>query len=129
MKDVVFVSTLTLALAVSGAVFAQSTNVTPNAPAPVVAKQQKGNQQSALTIEKLTQDMQKAGFTEVKVLEDAFLIQAKTKDGNPIVMSIGPNGMSALEMAAPSTAGQASTTGQAVPDNKPVTAPAKPAQH
>jgi hypothetical protein len=34
--------------------------------------------QSALTIEKLTQDLQKAGFSEVKVLEDAFLVQAKT---------------------------------------------------
>ena len=128
MKNAVFVSALTLALAVSGAAFAQSTTVTPKPASPVVATPQKANQQSALTIEKLTQDLQKAGFTEVKVLEDAFLIQAKTKDGNPIVMSIGPNGMSALEMAAPS-AGQPSTTGQALPDNKPATAPAKPAQH
>jgi hypothetical protein len=129
VTNAVFVSALTLALAVSGAAFAQSTTVTPNPPSPAAAKQQKTTQQSALTIEKLTQDMQKAGFTEVKVLEDAFLIQAKTKDGNPIVMSIGPNGMSALEAAAPSTASPPSTTGQALPDNKPVTAPAKPAQH
>jgi hypothetical protein len=55
--------------------------------------------QSALTIEKLTQDLQKAGFSEVKVLEDAFLVQAKTKDGNPILMTIGPHGMSGVEFS------------------------------
>jgi hypothetical protein len=87
------------------------------------------------------QDLQKAGFTEVKVLEDAFLVQAKTKDGNPIVMSIGPHGMSALEVSNPSGAGQPQTTaqkpqtaGQAPPStgpapSSPASAPAKPAQH
>jgi Protein of unknown function (DUF1236) len=47
--------------------------------------------------------LQKAGFTEVKVLQDAFLVQAKTKDGNPILMTIGPHGMSALEVSMPKT--------------------------
>jgi hypothetical protein len=48
-------------------------------------------EQPALTIDKLTQDLQKAGFSEVKILQDAFLVQAKTKDGNSILMTIGPN--------------------------------------
>jgi hypothetical protein len=42
--------------------------------------------------------LQKAGFTDVKVLQDSFLVQAKTADGNPILMTIGPHGMSALEV-------------------------------
>jgi hypothetical protein len=36
-------------------------------------------------------------------LQDAFLVQAKTKDGNPILMTIGPNGVSALEVSMPKT--------------------------
>jgi Protein of unknown function (DUF1236) len=102
MHKIAFMSALTLALAVSGTAFAQSstgaTNSAPPAPAP-----QKADQQSALTVQKLTQDLQKAGFTDVKVLEDSFLVQAKTKDGNPILMTIGPHGMSAMEVLAQKT--------------------------
>ena len=110
MHKTLFVSALTLALAGSGSAFAQSTpgtaNPSPpvaaNPSSPVAAKSQKADR-SAPTIEKLTQDLQKAGFSDVKVLEDAFLVQAKTKDGNPILMTFGPNGMSALEVSAPNT--------------------------
>ena len=125
MRNTVFMSTLALALAVSGTAIAQSTTGATNPPSPNVTKQQNAGQQSVLTIDKLKQDLQNAGFSEVKVLQDAFLIQAKTKDGNPILMTIGPNGMSALEMSNSSGA----TTGQAHPDNNPASAPAKPAQH
>jgi hypothetical protein len=128
MTNIVFASALTLALAVSGTAFAQSTTgATP--PSPATVNQPKANQQSALTVEKLQQDLQKAGFTDVKVLEDAFLIQAKTKDGNPILMTIGPNGMSALEESNASGTSQAPTTGQAAPNNNLASVPAKSAQH
>ena len=116
-------------LAVSGTAFAQSTTGANNSTPPAAAKPQQADQQSALTIEKLTQDLQKAGFTDVQVLQDAFLVRAKTKDGNPIVMSIGPNGVSALEMSNPSGASQPRTTGQAPLDNNPASGPVKPAQH
>jgi hypothetical protein len=103
MHKTMFMSAL-LALAVSGTAFAQSpTGAATNSPQPAAAKPQKADQQPALTIEKLTQDLQKAGFTEVKVLQYAFLVQAKTKDGNPILMTIGPHGMSALEVSMPKT--------------------------
>jgi hypothetical protein len=110
MNRILFASALTLALAASGTASAQSTTgaanpappVAANPAPPVAAKSQKADR-SALTIDKLTQDLQKAGFSEVKVLEDAFLVQAKTKDGNPILMSIGPNGMSALEVSTSKT--------------------------
>jgi hypothetical protein len=128
MPNIVFATALALALAVSGTAFAQSTTGTPN-PSPGAPNQQKAKQQPALTIEKVTQDLQKAGFTDVKVLEDAFLIQAKTKDGNPILMTIGPNGMSALEVSNASGTSQAPTTGQSSPDGKVASGPAKSAQH
>jgi hypothetical protein len=128
MSKTVFVSALTLALAVSGTAFAQAPTGAANPPSPAAAKPQKPNQQSALTIDKLTQDLQKAGFSEVKVLEDAFLVQAKTKDGNPILMTIGPNGLSALEVSKTGGGAGHETTGQAPPANNSASAP-KNTQH
>ena len=128
MRNTVFMSTLALALAVSGTAIAQSTTGATNPPSPNATKQQDAGQQSALTVDKLKQDLQNAGFSEVKVLQDAFLIQAKTKDGNPILMTIGPNGMSALEVSNPSGASQPHTTGQAPSSNNPAS-PANPTQH
>jgi hypothetical protein len=128
MPNILFASALTLALAVSGTAFAQSTSTTgANLPSPGAPNQQKAKQQPALTVNKLTQDLQKSGFTDVKVLD--FLIQAKTKDGNPILMTIGPNGMSALEESNASGTSQAPTTGQAAPNNNLASVPAKSAQH
>src|SRR6185503_7789471 len=106
----------------SGTAFAQSTTGATNPPSPDAAKQQQAaGQPSVLTVDKVKQDLQKAGFTDVKVLQDAFLIQAKTKDGNPILMTLGPNGVSALEMSNSS----GTTTGQAQKSNNPAPAPAK----
>jgi hypothetical protein len=124
MRKTIFMSTLAFALALSGTAFAQATTSATHPAVPDATKQQNSGQKSILTIDKVTQDLQKAGFSDVKVLEDAFLIQAKTKDGNPVIMTIGPNGMSALEM---SKSNQDRTTGQASSDSSPATsAPAKP---
>jgi len=108
MNKLVFVPALALALAASAPAVAQSPTAAPPSSPPVAtvpqkpARSQKADQ-SALTIEKLTQDMQRAGFSEVKVLEDTFLVQAKTKDGNPIFISVGPHGNSAMEVSATKT--------------------------
>lgn len=109
--------------------FAQSTTGAPNSLSRDAANQQKAKQPRALTVEKLKQDLQKTGCTEAKVLEDAFLIQAKTKDGRPILTTIGPNGMSPLEVSNLSGGCLPRTTGQAPPDNIPASAPAKTAQN
>ncbi len=50
-----------------------------------------------MTIQKLKSDLQNAGFSDVKIMSEAFVVQAKTKDGNPVVMTIGPHGFSAFE--------------------------------
>jgi hypothetical protein len=131
MQKIMSISALTLALAISGSAFAQSptapsTNGAANPSPSVAAKPQKADQ-TALTIDKLTQDLQKAGFSEVKVLQDAFLVQAKTKDGNPILMSIGPNSVSALEMSKVS-GDTSDRTVQAHPDSNSPPVPVKPNQ-
>jgi len=103
MKKTLYLSAATLLLAISGTAFAQSPPGTATPSPPTAAAKAPKADRSTLTIEKLTQDMEKAGFSDVKVLEDAFLVQAKTKDGNPILMTIGPNGMSAMEVSMPQT--------------------------
>jgi hypothetical protein len=129
MYRIVFVSALALALTASGGAFAQPPTSMPNASSPSAANPPKAKQQAALTVENLKHDLQKAGFTEVKVLEDAFLIQAKTKDGTPIMLTIGPNGMGALEVSNVGGSSPAPTTGKNPPTNNPASVPAKSGQH
>jgi opacity protein-like surface antigen len=124
MRNTLFASTLAFALAVSGAAVAQSTTSATNPPSPDTTKPQTSGQKSALSIDKITQDLQKAGFSDVKVLEDAFLVQAKTKDGNPIIMTIGQNGVSGMEMSK-----STQTTGQVHSDNSPATSAQKPTKN
>jgi hypothetical protein len=124
MHKTSFVAALALALMVSGTAFAQSSSTAPNPSS--LSGGPKETQQPAPTVNSVTQDLQKAGFTNVRVLEDAFLIQAKTKDGTPIMMTIGPNGMSALEVSNGS--GQARATDPTSSNNNVTAAPAQSAQ-
>lgn len=84
----------------------QSQSSSPgNQPAPAAG------QNELITRQKLTQDLQNAGFSDVKVVQEAFVVQAKTRDGNPIVMTIGPNGMAAFEEIQSGPASTGSTAG------------------
>jgi hypothetical protein len=125
MKKIMVMSVLTLSLAATGSAFAQSPTGATNPAAADAAKPQQADQRSPPTIEGITQDLQKAGFSDVKVLQDAFLVQAKTKDGNPILMTIGPNGVSALEFAKANGAMPGHTM-QTSPDKAPTSVPTKP---
>jgi opacity protein-like surface antigen len=63
--------------------------------------------------QKIKQDLQSAGFTDVKVVAESFVVQAKSKDGDPVLMKIGPRGMSVLEAKNNSKSDSSSTTGSA----------------
>jgi hypothetical protein len=41
--------------------------------------------------QQLTNNLQQSGFTDIKVIPDSFLVQARDKSGNPVTMFIGPN--------------------------------------
>lgn len=108
------VSALVAATVLPGAALAQTAN-TPAAPSQAAAPHTMNNagagsmhpgstdggaQTSAdrlATIQRVQQDLQKAGFQDVKVVAESFVVQAKTKDGNPVVMTMGPHGFSAFE--------------------------------
>ena len=56
--------------------------------------------------QQLTNNLQQSGFTDIKVIPDSFLVQAKDKSGNPVTIFIGPN--SATEVTTVRSNDQAS---------------------
>jgi hypothetical protein len=86
---------------------------------PADAAQFNGGAQNKSAIESIRKDLQAAGFTDVKVVAESFVVQAKSKDGNPVVMTIGPHGMSVFEaMTSGSSSGTVgSGAGSAAPGN------------
>jgi hypothetical protein len=55
------------------------------------------SQQGLAAAQKIKQDLQREGFTDVKIVAESFVVQGKSPDGNPVVMTIGPHGMSVFE--------------------------------
>lgn len=71
--------------------------------------------QSLAASQKIKQDLQSAGFTDIKVVAQSFVVQAKSKDGDPVLMTIGPRGMSVFEaMNSKDSASDKATTGSAI---------------
>lgn len=110
------VSVLALGLALPGMAFAQSAGSGSQGGSQMGSQAgsqagMSGNQggNSLMTRQKLVQELQGAGFTNVNVVAEAFVVHATTKDGNPVVMTIGPTGMTAFEAVRPGTAGAASS--------------------
>jgi hypothetical protein len=69
--------------------------------------------------QKIKQDLENAGFTNVQIMAESFVVQAKSKNGDPVLMTIGPHGMSLFEAmetnggssgTSPGTSGSASST-------------------
>lgn len=91
------------AIALPGVASAQTAGSQTNASSsssPATNQKAERSQKPAgaiLKAGKLTQDLQKAGFTNVKVVAEAYVVQAKTKDGDPVVITLGPHGFSAVE--------------------------------
>jgi hypothetical protein len=65
------------------------------------------NAQSPQMIQqKVQKNLQEAGFTDIKIMPSSFLVRAKDKDGNPVMMVINPDSITAVT-AIP---GQGNTT-------------------
>lgn len=52
---------------------------------------------SMAAAQKIKSELQNEGFTDVKIVAESFVIQGKSPDGDPVVMTIGPHGMSVFE--------------------------------
>ena len=88
---------------------AQTGNQSPGQPA---AGQSTSQDDPQVLPQKLQATLQQAGFTDIKVVPSSFLVQAKDRDGNPVMMVINPDSVFAV------TAGPASsTTGSGASDD------------
>ncbi len=126
MKSLI-VPVLAAAFALSGPALAQTQNGNTqnenaqNAPAAGSMSARGSNDQSpentVLSVNKIKQDLQKAGFTDVRILADLFVVQAKDKDGNPTVMTLSPSGVFAISEITKGNERQA-RAGAAQPQSK-----------
>ncbi|ACA20007.1 PRC-barrel domain protein [Methylobacterium sp. 4-46] len=85
--------------ALAGPALAQGNGAQTQTSPSAAQAGQPGSQQHAslVTANKIRQDLQNAGFSDVKVVAESFVIQAKSKDGDPVLMTVGPHGMSIFE--------------------------------
>ena len=47
-------------------------------------------------LQKIHDELTAKGFTDVKVVPGSYIVSGKDKDGNPVVMVIGPNSMTMM---------------------------------
>jgi hypothetical protein len=95
------------ALAVGGMAIPVSAATTTAAPPA-----QKSEQSSAPAQRQLTEDLAKAGFTDIKLMPESFLVRAKDSKGNPVMMVINPDSFTAVtEVTAPSKSSDQMSSG------------------
>jgi len=88
-------------LAASSLCYAQTTPATPvhpdakTAPAASVMKPVTPDTQAAGTSvrQQLSDNLKKAGYTNVKMMPDAYIVEAKNKAGEPVMMFLSPDSM------------------------------------
>src|ERR1700760_1538322 len=76
----------TAALALTSAAWAASDNSANNA----------NQNNTGRARQELTQMLQKSGYTDIRVAPTSFMVRAKDKNGDPVVMSISPDSFSEL---------------------------------
>ena len=76
----------TAAIALSSAAWAASDNNADNADQNNTGKAR----------QELTQMLQKSGYTDIRVAPTSFMVRAKDKNGEPVVMSISPDSFTEL---------------------------------
>ena len=65
---------------------------------------------SASIQDQVKSDLEQAGFTNIRIMPDSFLVRATDKNGNPVMM-INPDSVTAIT-AMPSTSGNSTAQGQ-----------------
>jgi hypothetical protein len=77
------------------------------------------NGQAAMHIGKaLRAELSKAGYTDINIMPTSFMVRAKDSQGNPVMMMISPDSVSAIMQEDANTA---STANHAAPASQPAT--------
>jgi hypothetical protein len=86
-----------LLLAASGVSYAQTNTTVPGYPGvkvePVAEPSAAVKAEGTGIRQKLSADLVKAGFSNVTIVPEAFIVQAKNKAGEPVTMFISPDSM------------------------------------
>jgi hypothetical protein len=97
-----------IALISASAVFAQGS---PNQPAPNPSANQSAQAKSQQPIrQQIQNDLSQAGYTDIKIMPESFLVRAKDRRGNPVMMVINPDSITA---ATEENSHKSTTTGSA----------------
>lgn len=59
---------------------------------------------------KLRESLTQAGFTDVHLMPESFLVRAKDKDGNPVMMVVNPDSITSVTALGTSSNGNANST-------------------
>ena len=51
--------------------------------------------------QQLEESLTKAGFTDIKIMPESFLIRAKDQNGNPMMMVVNPDSVTEVEAVTP----------------------------
>jgi hypothetical protein len=84
---------------------------TPNQP-------QNQNPQPQAIQQKVQKNLQEAGFTDIHIMPSSFLVRAKDKDGNPVMMVINPDSVTAVT-AIPGPGGTTAQGNSSQPSQSP----------
>ncbi len=60
--------------------------------------------------QKLRNDLSKAGFTDIKIMPQSFMVRAKDSQGNPVMMVINPDSVTAITEQTESTNSASNST-------------------
>jgi hypothetical protein len=61
--------------------------------------------------QQINQDLSQAGFTDIHVMPESFLVRAKDKRGNPVMMVINPDSVTAVTEMSGQNGGQTAQNG------------------
>jgi hypothetical protein len=108
-----------IVLTFTGVAFSQPT---PNQPAPNPSAKDQGTQNP--TKQPIQQQVQnnltQAGYTDIKIMPESFLVRAKDKSGNPVMMVINPDSVTEITDLGPRSSNN-TTTGQGPAAGNPST--------
>ena|SRR5258708_7398331 len=106
-----------IVFASAGAAFSQGAPSQPTTNPS--AKDQSAHTQSQQPIRQQVQNnLAQAGYTDIQIMPESFLVRAKDKSGNPVMMVINPDSITTItevNTRGPATTGSAAAPGSSNP--------------
>jgi hypothetical protein len=112
-------------LPLAAAIIAASTGIafsqaSPSQPAqnPSAKDQGTASQPNQPIGQQVQNNLAQAGYTDIKIMPESFLVRAKDKTGNPVMMVINPDSITSITDVSPRSS-HGATTGQAPATGNP----------